>query len=44
MGLDDEMAESGLLLVELAPSTSADRLAAIDGIEAVDGIGTQQVL
>ena len=44
MGLDDEMAESGLLLVELAPSTDADRLAALEGVEGVEGMGSKQVV
>lgn len=40
--LEEEMAENGLLLVELTSPEDADRLAAVDGIQAVDGMGTKQ--
>ncbi len=43
MRLDDEMAENGLLLVELTSPEDADRLVAIDGIESVEGMDSKQV-
>lgn len=42
--VDTEMAESGLLLADLAASADASLLARVDGIEAVEGMDAKGVL
>lgn len=42
MRCDDEMIDSGLLLVDFATRDAASAVALIDGVVAVEGMGVQQ--
>ena len=41
LNLDEEMAENGLLLAELSSPADADRVADLDGIATVEGMGVK---